>query len=124
MSSLEKRVEERTSELMHRTEELKNLSAHLQTVREEERKYIAAEIHDEFGGALSLLKMDLFKLKKQNAKQPEIFNPILQRVDNTIKKVQQISTELRPEILDDLVLLMLLIGTVKSFKRKHQLNVP
>ena len=41
MSNLEKRVEERTSELMHRTEELKNLSVHLQTVREEERKYVA-----------------------------------------------------------------------------------
>ena len=102
MSILEKRVEERTSELMHRTEELKNLSEHLETVREEERKYVASEIHDEFGGALSLLKMDLFKLKKQNTEQPEIFNPILQRVDNTIKKVQQISTDLRPEILDDL----------------------
>ena len=64
VSDLEKRVEERTSDLMHRTEELKNLSAHLQTVREEERKYISAEIHDEFGRALSLLKMDLFKLKE------------------------------------------------------------
>ena len=102
MSDLEKRVEKRTSELLHRTEELKNLSEYLQKVREEERKYIAAEIHDEFGGDLSLLKLDLFKLKKQNTNQPDIFNPLLQQIDNTIEKIQQISTKLRPEILDDL----------------------
>ncbi len=118
MSSLGKRVEERTSELMHRTEELKNLSAHLQNVREEERKYVAAEIHDEFGGALSLLKMDLFKLNKQNTEQSEIFNPILQRVDNTIKKVQQISTELRPEILDDLGLVDAIDWYCEEFQKK------
>ena len=122
MSSLEKRVEDRTSELLHRTEELKNLSAHLQNVREEERKYVAAEIHDEFGGALSLLKMDLFKIKKQNTEQPEIFNPILQRVDNTIKKVQQISTDLRPEILDDLGLIDAIDWYCEEFQKKTSIE--
>ena len=122
MSSLEKRVEERTSELVHRTEELKNLSAHLETVREEERKYVATEIHDEFGGALSLLKMDLFKLQKQNAKQPEIFNPVLQIVDNTIEKVQQISTELRPDILDDLGLVDAIDWYCEEFQKKTSIE--
>ncbi len=122
MSDLEKRVEERTSQLIHRTEELKNLSAHLQTVREEERKYVAAEIHDEFGGALSLLKMDLFKLKKQNTEQSNILNPILKRVDNTIKKVQQISTELRPELLDDLGLVDAIDWYCEEFQKKTSIK--
>ena len=121
MSDLEKRVEERTSELIHRTEELKNLSSHLQTIREEERKYVAAEIHDEFGGALSILKMDLFKLEKQNTNQPGIFDSLLQRVDNTIKKIQQIATELRPEILDDLGLVDAIDWYCEEFQKKTQI---
>jgi signal transduction histidine kinase len=103
VSDLEKRVEERTFELSNRTEELKNLSEHLQNVREQERKYIASEIHDEFGGMLSTLKIDVLSLREdQQDNKGEKINTMIKFIDSSIKKVQKISSELRPEILDDL----------------------
>ncbi len=52
-------------ELEHSRQELRNLSAHQQTVREEERTRIAREIHDELGQTLTALKMDLAWLKNR-----------------------------------------------------------
>ena len=46
-------------ELERSREELRELSRHLQTVREEEKQRIAREVHDELGATLSVLKMDL-----------------------------------------------------------------
>ncbi len=125
MGDLEKRVKERTSELTHRTEELKNLSTYLQNVREEERKYIASEIHDEFGGALSALKMDMFSLrdKIQICDDTAVkYNSMISLVDDTIKKVQKISTELRPEILDDLGLVEAIEWYAEEFQKRTGIN--
>ena len=43
---------------------------------------------------------------------------LLQRVDNTIKKIQQIATELRPEILDDLGLVDAIDWYCEEFQKK------
>ncbi len=50
-------------------QDLRNLSAHLQTVREEERKRISREIHDELGQELTALKMDIALLAKEIPEQ-------------------------------------------------------
>jgi len=41
------------NELKNSREELRNLSAHLQSVRDEERRCVASEIHDELGQVLT-----------------------------------------------------------------------
>ncbi len=125
MSALEKRVAERTSELTHRTEELNNLSDHLQTVRENERKYISSEIHDEFGGALSALKMDIFSLEELIGDKKDAirkYESMISLVNDTIKKVQKISTELRPEILDDLGLIDAIEWYAEEFQKRSGIN--
>jgi signal transduction histidine kinase len=56
-------ITERTKseqELKNSREKLRNLTGHLNLVREEERKHIAREIHDELAQALTALKIDLF----------------------------------------------------------------
>jgi len=93
-------------ELQHSREELRNLSAHQQTVREEERTRIAREIHDELGQSLTALKMDIAWLK---SRLPAGLKPLHAKAqqmstlaDTTIETVHRISTELRPGLLDDL----------------------
>ncbi len=87
-------------------EQLRNLAAHLQTVREEERMLVAREIHDELGQTLTALKMDLSILGKR---MPEDKSSLLKKIesmteliDTTIQTVKRISAELRPGLLDDL----------------------
>src|SRR5437867_2055898 len=62
---LERRVVERTAELEDAYHHLQALSAHLQSVREQEQARIAREIHDELGQALTGLKFELSRLAQR-----------------------------------------------------------
>lgn len=85
-------------------EQLRSLSARLQSVREDERTRISREIHDELGQQLTGLKMDLHWVNKRlNKEQQELQNKIktmMVLVDETVQSVRKISTDLRPGILD------------------------
>ena len=87
-------------------EQLRALAARLQSVREEERKRLAREIHDQLGQALTAIKLDISLLVRalpaENGSLSRMPSPLLQLVDETIERVRRISTELRPGMLDDL----------------------
>jgi PAS domain S-box-containing protein len=93
-------------DLQNSREQLRNLTAYLESVRERERTNIAREIHDELAQALTALKMDLSWLfnKLPRAKMPliEKTRSMNKLIDDTIRTVKRISAELRPGILDDL----------------------
>jgi PAS domain S-box-containing protein len=85
---------------------LRDLAGYLQDAREQERKRIAREVHDELGQTLTALKFDLSQLAKQ---LPQEILALHQRVDemaglidHAIHTVRRVSTELRPGLLDDL----------------------
>ena len=87
-------------------EELRALSRHLQTIREEEKARIAREVHDELGSTLTALKMDLDWLGEHLESAP---GPIAQKratmgklVEAAVAATRRIVTDLRPSILDDL----------------------
>ena len=101
--SQRKQVEE---ELKISGQQLRDLSAYLQSSREQERTSIAREVHDDLGQALTALKMDLFWLEKRLPKDQE---PLIKKtksmeklLDTAIESVERIITQLRPGILDDL----------------------
>jgi len=102
-------LEEGKQQLKESHDKLRQLAAHLQSVREEERTHIAREIHDELGQMLTALKMDVAllqrKVKNVNPNLNEAVNDMQAMsglIDDTIKSVRKIATELRPEILDEL----------------------
>jgi PAS domain S-box-containing protein len=105
--------------LNQRTEQLRELSTHLQNVREEERTKIAREIHDELGQQLTGLKMDISWLKKKvTDTDPAIktkFDNTISLVDATVDSIRRIATELRPSIIDDLGLNAALEWQVREF---------
>jgi PAS domain S-box-containing protein len=98
------RQKQAEQELKQSRDELRRLSAHLNQVREEERKRIAREIHDELGQMLTALKLDLGTLRLQFG----AINPVLDQrsqrlvtvVEDTIQVVRSIATALRPSSLD------------------------
>ncbi len=86
-------------------EQLRDLTSYLQTAREEERAYIAREIHDDFGQSLTALKMDLAWLTKRLADRPRLTekaSTMSDLIDSTIQTVRRVATQLRPGLLDDL----------------------
>lgn len=93
-------------EIQHSQQQLRELAAHLQTIREEERTNIAREIHDELGQHLTALRMGTFWLRKKIPDHEkaaiEKVSKMIAVIDETINSVKRISTELRPNILDDL----------------------
>lgn len=118
----------KTAERQLRTsnKELRALSAHFQSVREEERSRIAREIHDELGQTLTALRLDLAWLQnkvssiggKCNAEVKDLIGEMSELVDSTIQTVRRISTELRPRILDELGLLPALEWQTEEFQNR------
>jgi signal transduction histidine kinase len=108
-------------ELAQSREQLRNLAEYLQTAREQERTTIAREIHDEFGQALTALKMDLAWLTRhlnEPAELPAKINSMSSLVDDTIRTVRRIATELRPGLLDDLGLVAAIEWQTQEFARR------
>ncbi|MFB3926781.1 MAG: PAS domain S-box protein, partial [Syntrophales bacterium] len=113
-------------ELRSSRERLRALAANLESVREEERTHIAREIHDEFGQALTGLKMDISWIRKMlSGKEQRVLEKTksMQKcIDRTIGLVHRISMELRPGILDDFGLQAAIEWQLKEFKKRADIE--
>ncbi|MDR3666120.1 MAG: histidine kinase [Ignavibacteriaceae bacterium] len=109
------------TELKLSREKLRSLSTYLQSAREDERKMIAREIHDELGQSLNTLKLKLSMLKDyipEKDTQPLIkISDINDLIDNVIRVVKKLITELRPQLLDDLGLSAAIEWYVTEFEK-------
>jgi len=103
--------------------ELRNLANHLLHAREEERKTVAREIHDELGQMLTALKMDAQWLERKLGPQiPQVgekVRGIVELADQSIQIVHRIATELRPGVLDDLGLAVAIEWLGGDFSRRN-----
>jgi len=107
-------------ELRKSRQQLRDLSAHLQAAREQERAIVAREIHDDLGQTLTALKMDLSWLEK---KLPREQNELIQKtktitkaIDTAVQSVRRIYSGLRPFLLDDLGLLSAMEWMARGFQ--------
>jgi len=87
-----------------RTAEVRELAAHRESVREDERKHIARELHDELGQSLTALRMRAALLRvRYGAQLPglkEQVRELTELVDRSIGVVRNVATTLRPTVLD------------------------
>ena len=108
--------------------QLRELSDHLLNIREIERTNIAREIHDELGQQLTILKMDLSWLnqklqKHEDASVLQKTRDALKVLNETIKSVRRIATELRPSMLDDLGLIEAMEWQSKEFEKRSGIRI-
>jgi signal transduction histidine kinase len=100
----------------------RNLSSHLQLVREEERTRMARKIHDDMGQALTALKIDLSwlnnKLAEERPPLREKIKSMLALIDETIQTVRKVSEDLRPGILDDFGLSAAIEWQAEEFQKR------
>jgi PAS domain S-box-containing protein len=86
-------------------EQLEQMNLYLQKAREEERKLIARDLHDDLGQALTAVKIDLGNLNffiDDKKKLKTKIEKISSLVNDSIITVQRLTSELRPHVLDDL----------------------
>ncbi len=104
---------------------LRALAARLQDVREEERTFLARELHDELGQSLTGVNIDLaWMARKLAGREPQLQERALasmKLIGETIGAVQRISSDLRPPVLDDLGLLDATRWYVEAFARRNGL---
>ncbi len=114
-------------ELKATGEELRALSARLQSAREEESTRIAREIHDELGAALTGLRWELERLKKTNSESGAGLSPahlgekltaMLDVTDGMVAMVRRIASDLRPVVLDVLGLGDAIQWQAQQFKQR------
>jgi len=108
-------------------QQLRALSAHLQTIREEERTRIARAIHDELGQVLTGLKMELSLLEESWSESTPrdartfdegAFQRMRSLIDSSIRTVRTIATELRPMMLDNLGLSAAIEWQAEEFSKR------
>jgi PAS domain S-box-containing protein len=107
-------------------EQLRSLSAHLEMTRENERKSMAREVHDEFGQILTALKIDLSSLAEGRDGERQLLlektKSMGDLIDMAIETVRRISAELRPPLLDDLGLAVALEWQARQFEKRTQIK--
>jgi len=125
-----KRIETERSQAVEELEKsrqkFRNLSAHLQDLREAERKYIAAELHDELGGLFTAIKMELSLMTSNTPGNQEKLRrageSLVKLADTGIETVRRISMELRPEILDHLGLISAIQWYMSEFQKRARIR--
>jgi len=96
----------RNEKLAMQREQLQALAKRLQQVREEERKMVARDLHDQIGQILTAIKMDTaWALRHLPDSEAEVHDRLAGSIDlinDGVKSVRRICSGLRPGILDDL----------------------
>jgi signal transduction histidine kinase len=124
MALEQRQAERRQAEIeLKRSQELfRNLSTHLQVVREEERTRIARKIHDDLGQAMTALKIDLSWLNKKLPDDQDLIHEKLKSmtalINETIETVHNVSEDLRPGILDDFGLSAAIEWQAEEFQKR------
>lgn len=110
-------------------EELQQLSANIQNVRETEKTRIARELHDDLGQQLTALKMDVSLLEAAllgnhaTADLQARIRAMHGLIDATVASVRRIAADLRPVMLDDLGPVPALEWLINEFTQRYGIAV-
>ena len=117
--------------LLRSEEQLHQLAGHLQNVREEERKHLSQEFHDQLGQTLTALKMDLTLLQREMSDTTKDFSRVALSekirsmqglIDNGTNAIRETMSQLRPELLDQLGLVAALEWEVEKFEERSRVK--
>ena len=113
-----------------RTEELAELTLHLQTAREDERQRLARDLHDELGALLTSAKLDAARIKARLIAQPAEPSVALERLAHLVDTLnsgiamkRRVIEDLRPSALSHLGLLAALDILCQEFAASSGLQV-
>jgi two-component system sensor histidine kinase UhpB len=103
-------------------EEMRRLAASLQAAREEERAYLARELHDELAQLFAGMKIAVKRLAKVGGDDPALrlrCEEVAGLTDEAVAAMRRLATNLRPGILDDLGLVEAIRWQCEDFQRRY-----
>jgi PAS domain S-box-containing protein len=124
---LEREVQQRTAELNRANESLRDLSARLLQMRDQEARRLARELHDSVGQLLAALSMNIAEIKSQMHKLDErgarcvLENATL--IEQIMREIRTISHLLHPPLLDEAGLAAALRWYVEGFSERSKIQV-
>jgi PAS domain S-box-containing protein len=113
----------RAEEALNRSEnQMRALASRLQSVAETERLRISRELHDQLGQALTGIKMDLNWIVRKHSTPDAAWVPLIiesmRAIEATVATVRNLSSELRPQLLDTLGLRAAIEWDCEQFERR------
>ena len=119
---LEQESVRRFEEVTQAKRDLKQLSARLLEIQEDERRRMARELHDEIGQTLTALRIEISRaqaaLKAGSPAAGDRLEEARALAEKTVRSVRDISLLLRPALLDDLGLAAALQWQAEDFSRR------
>jgi signal transduction histidine kinase len=101
---------------------LQLLGKRVDSVREDERKYLSQELHDQIGQSLTALKIDLSLSRKKLAADCRPAKLAIKRaeaaLDQLLEQVRALCSEIRPPELDDFGLAAAINSYIKAFRKR------
>lgn len=101
----------------------KGFSQKILQATEDERKWMAQEIHDELGQELAALKMNLFLFDPQNESQQKAYEETRTGIDRTVAKVRALARKLRPIEIDEFGLAKSLENMILRYDNHFEITI-
>jgi PAS domain S-box-containing protein len=124
---LERRVHERTEELHTATESLRELSARLLRMRDDEQRRLARELHDSVGQLLAAIGMNIAAVSLEADKlSPAAAKSVAENaslVEEVSREIRTISHLLHPPLLDEAGLASALRWYAEGFAKRSRIEV-
>src|ERR671935_130062 len=132
INALWDRLEADAATIRDNTEQMERLAAQVISAQEEERRRVARELHDEAGQALTAV---IIGLERGLASMPDTYSadlPVQPRqlisdlrdlAAHTLDEIRNISSELRPSVLDDLGLVAALRQYARTTEERSGLDI-
>jgi len=118
------------TELRRRERQLIDLARRMESIREDERKHIAREIHDQLGQVMAVLKMNLLQIEEsvlalpasdtRNRLEEDIVSST-EMIDRSIEAIRDIVMRIRPSVLDQLGLPAALQQEIEEFEERGRI---
>ena len=109
-----------------RLEKLRDLYFHQQKLKDEKTHHISSKIHDELGGTLNALSMNLYWLNKRLAPSQkellEISTSMTELLDSTIQTFQKIYSEIKPAFLPELGFSDSIHCVLENYNKRAKIN--
>lgn len=115
--------EKARQELARAYDRLRHLTRRLEAAKEDERRHIARELHDELGPALTAVIINLHLIRQNPATAVERVADTIDLADCLLDQVRDLSLDLRPPLLDELGLVPALRGYIETEAKRAGISI-